>query len=115
MGIARPQNLAETWVIRETSPEPAQTARFETIFSLGNGALGMRGNFEEPFPGAVAGTYLNGFYEETPIIYGEIAYGYAKNRQVMLNVADGKPVTLQVGPHPLDLSTGQLLSYERTL
>ena len=115
MAIARPASPEETWKIRETSPEPGQAARYETIFSLGNGALGLRGNFEEGFPGAVAGTYLNGFYDETPIVYGEIAYGYAKNRQVMLNVADGKPIRLRVGGEPFDLATGTLLSYERVL
>jgi beta-phosphoglucomutase len=115
MAIHRPLTLADTWTIRETSPEHAQAARFETIFSLGNGALGMRGNFEEGFPGGVVGTYLNGFYEETPIIYGEIAYGYARNRQVMLNVADGKSIRLRIGSEPFDLSTGTLLSYERLL
>ncbi|HTO22513.1 MAG TPA: glycoside hydrolase family 65 protein, partial [Spirochaetia bacterium] len=115
MAIARPQNDADAWVIRETSPEPSQSARFETIFSLGNGSLGMRGTFEEPFPGAVPGTYLNGFYEETPIVYGEIAYGYAKNRQVMLNVADGRIITLRIGDETFDLSTGTVLRYERVL
>ena len=115
MAIARPETEADTWTIREQSPERGQAARFETIFSLGNGALGMRGNFEEGFPGGVPGTYLNGFYEDTPIIYGEIAYGYAKNRQVMLNVADGKRITVRVGGESFDLSTGTLLSYDRTL
>jgi alpha,alpha-trehalose phosphorylase len=105
----------DPWAIRETSFDPAQLRRNETIFSLGNGHLGMRGNFEEGFPGGVVGTYINGFYEETPITYGEIAYGYAKNRQVMLNVADGKAITLSVGGERFDLSSGTILSSERTL
>jgi beta-phosphoglucomutase len=115
MAVERPRTEAETWLIRETSPSREETARFETIFSLGNGTLGMRGNFEEGFPGSVPGTFLNGFYDETPILYGEIAYGYARNRQVMLNVVDAKPLRLSVDGEPLDLSTGTILSYERTL
>jgi beta-phosphoglucomutase len=106
---------AEAWRIREPAPDPSLLARNETIFALGNGTLGMRGTFEEGYPGEVSGTYVNGFYEETPIIYGEIAYAYAKNRQVMLNVADGRPIRLTVGGDRLDLSTGTILSYERTL
>src|SRR5208283_3579832 len=85
------------------------------MFSLGNGHLGLRGNFEEGFPGGVIGTYINGFYEETPITYGEIAYGYAKNRQVMLNVADGKAIALSIGGERFDLSSGTIISYERKL
>jgi beta-phosphoglucomutase len=106
---------AEAWRIREPAPDPSLLARNETIFALGNGTLGMRGTFEEGYPGEVSGTYVNGFYEETPIIYGEIAYAYARNRQVMLNVADGRPIRLTVGGDRLDLSTGTILSYERTL
>ena len=34
--------------------------------------------------------------------YGEIAHGYPRNRQVMLNVADGKRVQLYVGADSLD-------------
>jgi trehalose/maltose hydrolase-like predicted phosphorylase len=106
---------AEGWTIRELSFAPSLARRNETIFSLGNGHLGMRGNFEEGFPSGVAGTYINGFYEEAPIVYGEIAYGYAKNRQVMLNVADGKVIRVSFGGESLDLSTGELLAYERSL
>jgi beta-phosphoglucomutase len=115
VAIEHPRDEADTWTLKETSLPVREPARFETIFSLGNGALGMRGNFEEGFPGGEVGTFLNGFYDETPIVYGEIAYGYAKNRQVMLNVADAKPIRLSVDGEPMDLSTGTVLSYQRTL
>jgi beta-phosphoglucomutase len=105
----------DPWRIRETSFRPSMTARNETIFALANGHLGLRGNFEEGFCNAVNGTYINGFFEEVPIVYGETAYGYAKNRQVMLNVADGKRITLFVGQDPLDLSSGTILAQERSL
>lgn len=105
----------EAWRIREASFDPTLVARNETIFALGNGYLDMRGNFEEGRCTAVAGTYINGFFEETPIVYGEIAYGYAKNRQVMVNVADAKVIRLFVDGEPLDMSRGSLFSYERSL
>ncbi len=105
----------DTWMIRETTFEPSRGARNEAIFSLGNGHFGMRGNFEEDRCIGAAGTYVNGFFEETPIIYGEIAYAYARNRQVMLNLADAKIIRLFAADEPLDLSVGRLLSYERHL
>ena len=105
----------EPWRIVEAPFDPSLAARNETIFALANGALGMRGSFEEGFPLGVNGTYLNGFYDETPIQYGEVAYGYARNRQVMLNIADGKPLALSVDGEPFDLSTGAILSFRRTL
>ena len=75
----------------------------------------MRGNLEEEAGNVVHGTYVNGFYEEAPIAYGEAAYGYARNHQVLLNVADGKRIQLRVGDEPLDLSTGTIEAYERSL
>ncbi len=105
----------DAWRIRELSFEPGFTARNETIFSLANGHLGLRGNFEEEPGNAVHGTYVNGFFEEAPITYGEIAFGYSKNHQVLLNLADGQRIQLHVGDEPLDLATGTVEAYERAL
>ena len=45
----------------------------------------------------------------------EPAYGYARTRQVMLNVADTKPIRLFVGDERFDLRTGQIEQYDRSL
>ena len=111
----RPLYPVDAWRIRELDFEPAVAARNETIFALANGHLGLRGNVDEEAGNVVHGTYVNGFYEETPIAYGESAFGYARNHQVMLNVADGKRIQLVVGEEPLDLSTGIVEAYERSL
>jgi alpha,alpha-trehalose phosphorylase len=87
----------------------------ETIFSVGNGYLGLRGNFEEGRPVHQSGTFVNGFHETWPIVYGEAAYGFAKTGQTMLNVPDGKILKLYVDDEPLYLPTANLLDYERTL
>ncbi len=111
----RPLYPVDAWRIRELSFEPAVAARNETIFSLANGHLGLRGNVEEESGNVAHGTYVNGFYEETPIAYGETAFGYARNHQVLLNLADGKRIQLLVGDEPLDLATGTVEAYERDL
>lgn len=111
----RPLYPVDPWRIRELAFDPANAARNETIFSLANGHLGMRGNLEEEAGNVVHGTYINGFFEATPIAYGEAAYGYAYDHQVLLNVADGKRIQLFIGEDPLDLATGTVESYERSL
>jgi beta-phosphoglucomutase len=111
----RPLYPVDAWRIRELDFEPAVAARNETIFALANGHLGLRGNVEEEAGNVVHGTYVNGFYEETPIAYGENAHGYARNHQVLLNVADGKRIQLLVGDEALDLATGTVEAYERAL
>ena len=115
MSDHRPIYPVDAWRIRELAFDPADAARNETIFALGNGHLGLRGNLEEEAGNVAHGTYVNGFFEEAPIAYGENAYGYARNHQVLLNVADAKRLQLYVGEEPFDLATGSVLAYERAL
>lgn len=107
------------WSITEESFDIDNNLRNETMFSLANGTIGMRGNFEEGLKNcpekSVEGNYINGFYESEPIRYGEIAYGYAQNSQTMLNVANGKKIRLIIGDEELDLTKGKLSDYRRTL
>lgn len=105
----------EPWRIRELGFDLASAARNETVFSLANGHLGLRGNLEEDAGNVAHGTYINGFYEEAPIAYGEAAYGFARNHQVLLNVADGKRIRLELDGIPVDLASGHLEGHERTL
>ena len=45
----------------------------ETMFTLANGYLGIRGMPEEGHPVREPGVFLNGFHELRPITYGEHA------------------------------------------
>ncbi|MGK2943979.1 MAG: glycoside hydrolase family 65 protein [Desulfuromonadales bacterium] len=103
------------WKIIESSFYPRFLAQTETIFSIGNGYLGMRGNHDEGTPISQSGTFINGFHETRPIVYGEDAYGFAKTGQVMLNVADAKVFRLYVDDEPFFLPTASLQFFERTL
>jgi alpha,alpha-trehalose phosphorylase len=112
----------DTWQIRETSFRPRYHYRSESVFTLANGRIGMRGSFEEGFSPAsqistVPGTYLNGFYESHAIKYPEPAFGYAKNGQTMLNVTNARIILVRVDGEPfhLDAGAGEILSYERVL
>lgn len=87
----------------------------ETIFSVANGYLGMRGNCEEGRPAYQNGTFVNGFYESWPIVYPEEAYGLAKTGQSIVNVTDGKIIRLYVDDEPFFLPTANLVSFERAL
>jgi alpha,alpha-trehalose phosphorylase len=116
--IVRPPEFVypiEEWKMVETRFYPRYLPQAETIFSLGNGYLGMRGNFEEGRPGFQSGTFVNGFYESWPIVYGEEAYGFAKTGQTIVNVPDGKIIKLYVDDEPLFLPTADLLEFERSL
>ena len=91
---------ADEWHLIEKRFHPAFLAQLETVLALGNGYLGMRGCPEEGGPHAENGTFINGFYETWPIVYGEDAYGFAKTGQTIVNVTDSKIIKLFVDDEP---------------
>lgn len=108
---------AEPWCIRERGLDPARRFLHETLFTLGNGYIGMRGTPEEG-QGAGAtleGTYLNGFYDTESIHYPENAYGLARTNEFMLNVPNAKRVAVLVDGEAFALDAGRVLAYERVL
>ena len=68
----------------------------ETMFALANGYLGIRGTPEEGRPAQDPGVLLNGFYEHRPITYGELAYGFPRLGQSILNCPDGTVIKANV-------------------
>jgi alpha,alpha-trehalose phosphorylase len=87
---------ADEWNVIERGFHPEFLAQLETMMAVGNGYLGIRGCPEEGGPYSENGTYINGFYEARPIVYGEEAYGFPKTGQTILNVADSKIIKLFV-------------------
>jgi alpha,alpha-trehalose phosphorylase len=105
----------DEWRMVERRFYPKFLAQMESIFTTGNGYLGMRGNFEEGEPAFQNAAIVNGFYETWPIAYGEEAFGYAKQGQTVVNVPDGKIIKLYVDDEPFYLPTADLLHFERVL
>lgn len=105
----------DPWCVYQTEFNQELLEDTESIFSLGNGYLGLRGNFEQGSPVYQNGTYVNGFYEYRPIHYGEEAYGYAKKSQTILNLTDCKIIKLSINGDSLDLLNSRLSRYRRTL
>ncbi len=105
----------DEWRLVEKEFHPHVLAAAETLFSTANGYLGMRGSFEEGTPVIQGGTFVNGFYESWPIVYGEVAFGFAKTGQTIVNVMDSKIIKLYVDDEPFYLPTANLLHFERVL
>lgn len=107
------------WSLVEDAPEDLHNQRSESLFSLGNGYVGMRGQYEEGYYGregaSVRGCYLNGFYDSAPIHYPEGAYGYPSEGHAMLNVTDAGIMELMVEGEPFHLQRGKLHFYKRVL
>ncbi len=106
---------AEPWRMVEKRFYPRLLGPVETFLALSNGYLGMRGTPEEGRPVVERGTFINGFYESWPIVYGEKAYGYAETGQTLVEVPDATIIKLYVDDEPLYLPTAEILEYERAL
>jgi alpha,alpha-trehalose phosphorylase len=105
----------EPWRLREPRLDPEHLARTESLFSLSNGHIGVRGNLDEGEPHDLPGTYLNSFFETHELNFPESGYAYPESGQSVVNVPNGKLVRLLVDDEPFDVRSGQLLRHERTL
>lgn len=105
----------DQWRLVEVEPSDADVGVTETLFAVGNGYLGMRGNPEEGRPSYAHGTFINGFHEIWPIKHAEDAFGFAHTGQTIINVPDAKLMKIYVDDEPLVLSVADLDGYERAL
>ena len=105
----------EEWRLVEKHFDLNYLAATESLFATSNGYLGMRGTCDEGQPTVHSGTYVNGFHETWPIVYGEEAYGFAKQGQTIIDVPDAKVIKLYVDDEPFYLPTATLEYFERAL
>ena len=106
---------ADPWRLTESFHDSGDLGVTETLFAVGNGYLGMRGNVEEGHDSHSHGTFINGFHETWPIRHAEEAFGLARVGQTIVNVPDAKVMRLFVDDEPLLLSVADLITYDRTL
>ncbi|MEF2245783.1 glycoside hydrolase family 65 protein [Paenibacillus sp. IITD108] len=109
-----------TWSINHTSLAEADLLNQESIYALGNGYLGVRGNFEEGYSGnmkTIRGSYINAFHDVINIPYGEKLYGFPSTQQKLVNIMDAQGIDIYVGDarEHFNLFTGEVISYKREL
>jgi alpha,alpha-trehalose phosphorylase len=109
------QYPVDEWRLIERKFTDRYLARVETLLSLSNGYLGMRGTHDEGRPVVERGTFINGFHETWPIQHAEHAFGFATTGQTIINVPDARTFHLYVDDEPLYLATADLQNYERVL
>ena len=105
----------DPWRLVECRHDPEDLGVTETLFTVSNGYLGLRGNPEEGRDAYEHGTFVNGFHETWPIRHAESAFGFARTGQTLVNAPDAKLLKLYVDDEPLTLGTASLEHYERSL
>ncbi|WP_276879389.1 glycoside hydrolase family 65 protein [Lawsonella clevelandensis] len=113
--IDRSIHPVDPWRWVETAPSTSDLGVAESLFTVGNGYLGVRGNPEEGRDSALNGTYVNGLHETWDIQHAEDAYGLARVGQSIINAPDAKTIRIYVDDEPLRVSVADLFYYERSL
>lgn len=105
----------DEWQLIETEYDARDVGTTETLFAVGNGYIGLRGNPEEGRPGHLHGTFINGFHETWQIQHAEDAHGFARVGQTIVNVPDAKVMKIYIDDEPLLVPLADLDDYERSL
>ncbi|MBC6999023.1 glycoside hydrolase family 65 protein [Cytophaga sp. FL35] len=108
---------ATPWSIIEEGFDKELVKSSESIFSLGNGAMGQRANFEETYTGETfQGSYIAGVYYPDKTRVGWWKNGYPEYFAKVLNAPNWIGINIWVNGEALDLNTCKEVSgYTREL
>ncbi|MBC1424112.1 glycoside hydrolase family 65 protein [Listeria seeligeri] len=96
----------KNWLISETYFNPEALGKVEAAFSLGNGYMGLRSATEERYPNEVRGNFVAGTFNK---FLGD------KEVTELPNAADMTEMTFTLNGTTFQLTTGEVLYFERTL
>ena len=92
------------WSIIEEGFDAEQVKSSESLFSIGNGAMGQRANFEEQYSGPTfQGSYIAGVYYPDKTKVGWWKNGYPEYFAKVLNAPNWIGINVFINNEPLDL------------
>lgn len=99
------------WSVIEEGFNAERVMSSESLFSLGNGAMGQRANFEENYSGETfQGSYIGGVYYPDKTRVGWWKNGYPEYFAKVLNAPNWIGIRVLVNNCELDLNTCQKIS-----
>jgi maltose phosphorylase len=106
----------DEWNIIEEGFDPHLNKISESIFSLGNGRMGQRANFEEAYSGdTLQGNYVAGVYYPDKTRVGWWKNGYPEYFAKVLNAANWIGIDINIDGETLDLAQCQVIDFKRVL
>ncbi|RED46793.1 maltose phosphorylase [Winogradskyella eximia] len=96
--------IPNNWSVIEEGFDPNQVKASESLFSIGNGAMGQRANFEEKYSGPTfQGSYIAGVYYPDKTRVGWWKNGYPEYFAKVLNAPNWIGINVIVNGEQLDL------------
>jgi maltose phosphorylase len=106
----------DEWRIVEEGFDPRLNRVSESLFSLGNGRMGQRANFEETYSGEMhQGSYVAGVYYPDKTRVGWWKNGYPEYFAKVLNAPNWIGIHLRIGKVYLDLAKCKVSGFRRVL
>ena len=104
------------WKIVEDGFHPENSKISESIFSIGNGRMGQRGNFEETYSGlSLRGSYIAGIYYPDKTRVGWWKNGYPEYFAKVLNSVNWSSIEISIDGTEIDLAKHTPLHFRREL
>ena len=100
--------IPNEWSIIEEGFNPDTVKASESLFSIGNGAMGQRANFEENYSGPTfQGSYIAGVYYPDKTRVGWWKNGYPEYFAKVLNAPSWIGINIRINKEKLDLFTAK--------
>lgn len=104
------------WQIIEEGFNPHHNKIAESVFSLGNGRMGQRANFEETYSGeTLQGSYVAGVYYPDKTRVGWWKNGYPEYFAKVLNAPNWINIVIDIDGQSLDLAKVKVHEFSRIL
>ncbi|CCG52213.1 Glycoside hydrolase, family 65 [Flavobacterium indicum GPTSA100-9 = DSM 17447] len=98
--------IPNNWSIIEEGFDATRVKSSESLFSIGNGAMGQRANFEEHYSGSTfQGSYIAGVYYPDKTKVGWWKNGYPEYFAKVLNAPNWIGINVEINGEKLDLAT----------
>ena len=107
----------DNWSIIEEGFDAESVKSSESLFSIGNGAMGQRANFEENYTGETfQGSYIAGIYYPDKTKVGWWKNGYPEYFAKVLNAPNWIGIDIEINDEKLDLNTcSEVRNFRREL
>jgi maltose phosphorylase len=109
--------VPDNWSIIEEGFDAERVKSSESLFSIGNGAMGQRANFEESYSGhTFQGSYIAGIYYPDKTKVGWWKNGYPEYFAKVLNAPNWIGIDIEINGESLDLAKcSEVVNFRREL
>jgi maltose phosphorylase len=108
--------IPNEWAIIEEGFDVENVEASESLFSIGNGSMGQRANFEEDYSGKTfQGSYIGGIYYPDKTRVGWWKNGYPEYFAKVLNAPNWIGIHIQINATKFDLNVCEISNFRREL